>query len=191
MSELCRFRFSLALGVSSYLRQAALSLHRASALGSLVEYYRTQVRQPVHRVGEVLDTICSAPDASHTRLDRSSAIQRMSRPVWSLSKVFLSFWGRLVGGTVLVPLDELGFVRATLREFSDVVDAGWAISTDQKNELRMNLQCASDLLAGAVWRKDATARIERVEHLNHADHLRALVPVEQIAGEGWLELDGL
>lgn len=157
---------SFALGLFAYVRQAALSLHRApeNYREAMVQYYAQQSIPSPDRVLAELDRF------SHGH-DRETAN--------GLGK----FVGVLLGRSVSVNASEFSEIQNSLRQLRHLLNTDTLAMDVDRISVRMALSTAEVRLRRRLrLRPDSDA--ERIDHLNATTRLQ-LRPLSQIAGPSW------
>jgi len=161
MSVVMPFSFAFALGLGAYLRQAALSLHRAPPAFSeaLSSYYQANgLPHPAH----VLIYIDSL-----SNLDTSK---------------FQKLVGRISGAHIAFSDPELSQIKACLYTFGTVLDRKVVESYSEQNRIRMSLSDGEELVRKKLG--SHVDKIERIEHLNQSAGI-ILKPLHELAGAHW------
>ena len=148
---------SFVVGLFVYVRQAALSLHRAPAafLAAMRSYYETHGLPRPERVVAHIDAALSK---------RAGVL------------------GRLLGSSIAFDEKELLSVRHTLHELQTILDGRAVESDEEKVRIRLALSAVEELIRRKLGRQSGS--VEKVEHLNETSGLGAR-PFSEVAGVGW------
>ena len=155
------FSISFALGLLAYLRQAALSLHRAPSAfcEAMRSYYDARnLPQPL-RVVACIDAT-SPPKSGPIR----SLFDRVSRSI------------------VVFDEAELTKIREALRALEAVLAKQVVESDSERTRIRLSLSSAEELVRGKLGRNGD--QVDKIEHLNESPGL-ALKPLQELVGANW------
>lgn len=148
---------SFVLGLLAYLRQAALSLHRAPGffVAPMRDYYAARELPSPARVITHIDTTTRAG---------------------------AGLVARLFGRSIVLDDNELFTVGDSLRTLQAILDGQVVESEEEKVRLRIVLSGAEELIRRKLGRQ--AREVENVEHLNETPGL-GLRPLSEVAGVGW------
>lgn len=148
---------SFVVGLFVYVRQAALSLHRApeSFLAAMRNYYDAhQCPRPEHVVARIDATVSTRADVL----------------------------GRLLGSSIPFTERELSAVRQSLHELQAILDGQAVESAEEQIRVRLALAEVEELLRRKLGRQ--SHEVGKVEHLNETPGLGQR-PFAELAGVEW------
>lgn len=148
-------------GLLAYLRQAALSLHRAPAsfLEPMRDYYHAHMLPSPARV--------------------IARIDATAKPGGGLV-------ARLFGASVTISEEDLAAIRNSLRALHAVLEGQVVESDVEKIRIRLALSGAEELVRRRLGRH--ASQVDKVRHLNETCGL-GLRPLNELAGPRWPESD--
>jgi hypothetical protein len=152
---------SFALGLLAYLRQAALSLHRAPSVfcDAMRSYYESHyLPQPISVV---------------------ACIDAASQPDGGSIKTLLN---RISGTVVVFDEAELKEIRGALRALEAVLANRVVECDSERTRIRLSLSSAEDLVRRKLGRKGD--QVDKIEHLNESPGL-SLRSLSELVGERW------
>jgi hypothetical protein len=160
------FSRSFALGLLAYLRQAALSLHRAPASfgEAMREYYDEHNIPSPARVIARIDATTEADDTTVAKRGRELV-------------------ARLFGYSITFGEEDLVAVRGSLRALERLLQQEVELDAE-RIRIRLALSRAEELVRRRLGRR--AAQVDKVRHLNETPGL-GLRPLSEIAGAGWPE----
>ncbi len=172
------------LGVVAYLRQAALSLHRADNAEQLEGFYRERVALTPGLVADALLLRQAVDWDQRARLDHGSASELLLGGWHGLARTGVSFLARLFWRAAFVPLDELAYARMALVRLETLfrTGKGW----DERIGLRLDLSYAEGRLESRLGSQTEKRRAADVLYLDHG-YPEGRLSVEAIAGGDWME----
>lgn len=155
------YSVSFAVGLLAYLRQAALSLHRAPSAFSeaMRSYYESHGLPHPSRVVACIDV----------------SAQRHASSV-------AEFFARFSQDSVVLSAAETAEVTAALRTLETVLEKQMTDLDSERIRIRLSLSRAEDLVRRKLGRR--AGEVEKVEHLNSSPGL-ALKPFGELAGAHW------
>jgi hypothetical protein len=155
------------LGLSAYVRQAELSLHRTpkNDLEALVTYYAENRIPLPHDVLQQLDRHLPGGDLAVTGLLRSAI-------------------GLLTGRLSVVSRSRLLALREELDEYGRLLRHEYNASEADRGRLRLRLTELDLYLCRRFSARRRRREVDKVEHLNSAPFLPHR-PLRDIAGERW------
>jgi hypothetical protein len=161
------FSRSFALGLLAYLRQAALSLHRAPACSgeAMREYY------DAHNI--------PSPARVIARIDAT-----MEAHGTTVAKQGRELVARLLGNSITIAEDDLVAIRGSLHALKTLLQRQAVESDAERIRIRLALSGAEVLVRRRLGRY--AAQVEKVNHLNETPGL-GLRPLSELAGAGWPE----
>ncbi len=169
---------SFAKGLTSYLRQACLSLDRAEGHEDLHQYYeRADIVEPAIVVSAL------AP-VQADRLDYDRAFRRAHSFLFAAKHLFSPTLEWRIAGQIAIPLGEWAFIRGGLIALAELVDSPDIWGMDLRNRVRLHLEIAS-ILIGKRLPIGVRSQAYQVEHLNQSPHL-LLRSIDEICGDRWL-----
>src|ERR1044072_7334344 len=120
---------SFALGLFAYVRQAALSLHRApeNYREAMVQYYAQQSIPSPQRVLAEIDRLSRGHDRE-------------------MARKFSKFVGVLFGRSVMLKADELSEIRNSLQQLGRVMNLDSLVTDADRIAVRMSLSSAESRL---------------------------------------------
>jgi len=148
---------SFVVGLFVYVRQAALSLHRApeAFLAAMRSYYGTHGLPRPERVVAHIDGALSR---------RAGVLER------------------LLGSSISFDEKELMSIRHSLHELQTTLDGKAVESDEEKVRIRLALSAVEELIRRKLGRQ--SSRAEKIEHLNETSGLSARSFIE-VVGAGW------
>jgi hypothetical protein len=161
------FSRSFALGLLAYLRQAALSLHRAPASfgEAMREYYDEHNIPSPARVIARIDATTEADDTTVAKQGRKLV-------------------ARLFGYSITFGEEDLVAVRGSLRALETLLQRQAVELDAERTRIRLALSRAEGLVRRRLGRR--AAQVDKVKHLNETSGL-GLRPLSEIAGARWPE----
>ena len=155
---------SFVLGLLAYLRQAALSLHRApvSFSKAMHDYYDAHMIPGPGRVVARIDAIAQA------------------------GKTARELTARVSGSAITFSAEDLSAVRDALRALETALEMRAVESDTEKIRIRLLLSEAEELVRQKLGRQ--AGQVEKIEHLNQTSGL-GLRPLGELVGSGWPESD--
>lgn len=155
------FSLSFALGLLAYLRQAALSLHRAPTAFC-----------------EAMRSYCEAHALPHPA--RVAAFIDLAAPSHEskVSKVM----GSLFRSAVVFSDAELEELRVALQALETVLEKRVVESEAERIRIRLALSSAEELVRRKLGKH--AGKVERIEHLNESPDLE-LKPLGDLVGARW------
>lgn len=168
---------SFLVGLGACLRQAALSLHRASSIAELSRYYDSERIQELSKAIEVLQ---STPVTGRKVEGRPPSLARPCLRLRAWFSWWLSGFGRL-------PSYSLSNAVSAAEEFLSLLETGSDIDIDAKNDLRMRLDRAVEDIFRFIPDQGIVATARNVAHFGQAPHVE-VKEVNEIAGDSWNEV---
>ena len=170
-----------AVGLASYLCQAALSLDRIpfEDMTPLIEFNKTlrySLQDALARLSHINNKVCHENRFAQWDIPWTCARRRD----------YLATIGRICTLREIAIRDvRLWFVERALRHYEQLLADKSKWSRMQFVDVRLEIAYSCSMITPLIHPRFSREAVYKVDHLNHAEHLK-VKSVEEIAGNDWL-----
>lgn len=173
--------FSLCSSLAAYLRQIALSLHRATSLSQFIEFLRCHSVSPRIVLSDL--TLHVGHKEHLPKVDWATLARRShSIPTQLGQKLQMLLFG--APSSVWLSEIEMGALLEVLHAVDEWVEQSSEASQEYKNDIRQKMDHCVDFLLRRISNQKLRLQIQHVEHLNSAIHLQTC-PIGAVDGWFW------
>lgn len=182
-SNECRLPGEFAVSLCAYVRQAALSIHRANSLEELSAFYADRSRPPaVIRSTLAHHVAIACHQGARALLWPKLAANCQSRR-FALAQFLKALWHWKVKGVVVLGVMEATALCSLLWDLERLLTPGQSIHLDQKL-LRYRLSMFESRILARILHEQSRRALSCVDHLNSAERLQT-IPIDSIPGWCW------
>ncbi len=176
---------SFSVGLLAYLRQASLSLDRGGGpqWPGLKRYLMSGSRPSAVEVCRRLNAAVG-PELEEGTIDSDEAWRLWNSRWYCFKARWYARLRSMFTPTIALPPGQARFMLSALTEFHRLLGVGDDVQQARLNAVRLDLVAAEALIRVRIPNRRRLLAVDRVEHFNHAEHLR-LVSISEIVGADW------